>query len=335
MKKNSKCKKEHPINKELELALSQEKKEKHCQCDSTCDCGCNEGKTCSCSSGASKHHHHESCCCSSSHSSAPVCLFALLSSLIVSASILFTGLTISESRLSSTSSSALTPETLSLGVIKTIQENPVIVYDAVESHKQKVEAEQKAKAEAERIQREKEQAEKLATYTQSITADASNYPLGNKDGKYVIIEFFDYRCGWCKRTNSAIMEKISSGKAPNIRWILIDAPIFGEPSALISRYVLAAGKQGKFKEMHEAVMQHKGNATKDALINMGKELGLDTDKLTQDSESADIKAKIEANKKMAQEIGVQGVPFLIVNGKPHGGALINESLENAIEESNK
>jgi glutaredoxin len=150
-----------------------------------------------------------------------------------------------------------------------------------------------------------------------------------------IDEFFDYQCGWCKKTNKAIWDEIKDNKAPNIRWIPIDAPIFGEGSALISRYVLAAGKQGKYSEMHHEVAEATGNLDQEALVKLGEKVGLNIDQLKKDAESDEIKAKLEANIAMAREIGVQGVPFMIVNGKPRGGALLGDALAKAVKESNE
>lgn len=90
-----------------------------------------------------------------------------------------------------------------------------------------------------------------------IIDDKTNYSLGNPNGSFVIIEFFDHNCGWCKRTNAAMKEALAKPEAQNIRWIPIDTPIFGKPSEMIARYVLAAGEQGKYAQMHDAVANAK------------------------------------------------------------------------------
>ena len=98
---------------------------------------------------------------------------------------------------------------------------------------------------------------------------------------------------------------------------------------------MAAGKQGKYSEMHHAVATATGNLDKAALDELANKIGLNMEQLTKDVDSEDIKKQIENNMKMAQEIGVQGVPFMIVNGRPHGGALLNEALAQAVKESNE
>ena len=73
-------------------------------------------------------------------------------------------------------------------------------------------------------------------------------------------------------------------KSDNIRWILMDTPIFGDKSEVISRYVLAAGKQGKFAEFHEA-LETAQDKTEAGLKEIGKKVGLDIAKLEKDANS--------------------------------------------------
>ena len=175
-----------------------------------------------------------------------------------------------------------------------------------------------------------------ARLSKQIIADETNYSLGNPDGKYVIIEFFDYNCGWCKRTNAALKEALAKKEAKNIRWIPIDTPIFGEGSETIARYVLAAGKQGKYAAMHDAVGDYKGGKVDEAaLTEMAKKIGLDTDKLKKDANSQEIKDKLVANREFTRSLNIGGVPMLIVNGNIHPGALFGEDLDAVVAESAK
>ncbi len=300
--------------------------EKECCCSKETACCKSEGCCCSeCKCGPD-------CKCGSKSSckTAAKCLTMLVSALMISTSILFTGMEMTKPLPAQRPTG-----NIDLQITDYMRRNPAVVAQVVQDHQEKIKAEREAEEARVRAETERKQAEKLTAYTKDITNDASFYSLGNKDGKFVLIEFFDYRCGWCKKTNKEIWNVIESGKAPNIRWIPVDAPIFGEGSELISRYVLAAGKQGKYTEMHHEVVTASGNLDKTALIELGKKVGLNVEQLEKDASSEEIKTKLENNKKMAVEIGVQGVPFMIVNGKAHGGALIGESLERAVKESNE
>ena len=175
------------------------------------------------------------------------------------------------------------------------------------------------------------QATAPAELVAEIVNDKANYSLGNPKGKFVIIEFFDHQCGWCKRTNKEMREAVK--RAKNIRWIPIDTPIFGEASETIARYVLAAGEQGKYAQMHEAVGNAQGRLDEAALVKLGEGLKLDTKKLTADANGNKIRGKLAANKEYAKKLNINGVPMLIVDGKINPGALLGENLEKAVKAS--
>lgn len=303
-----------------------------CTCGDTCECtkdskccaSCTCGESCKCGSHGGCGSH-KSCC-----KTFAKCFTTLLGALMISASIFVVGTECTKPRPASQ-----TIPNIDMHITKYLRQNGELVAQILEEQRAKIEEAKKAEEEKARKAAEEERAKKVAKYKDLIIADKTNYSLGNPNGKYVIIEFFDHRCGWCKKTNTAIWAEIEAKKAPNIRWIPIDSPIFGEGSALISRYVLAAGKQGKYTEMHHAVAKAEGNLDKEALVALAKPLGLNIDQLNKDAESEEIKNKIADNVKLAQDIGVSGVPFMIVNGKPHGGALLNQSLANAVKESNE
>ncbi len=199
---------------------------------------------------------------------------------------------------------------------KYIQENPQVIIESVEKYQEELRKPVAPKA-----------------IVAEIVSDKTNYSLGNPEGKFVIIEFFDYQCGWCKKTNAEMHKVVASAEGKNIRWIPIDTPIFGEASQTIARYVLAAGKQGKYAEMHEAVGEAKGKLDEPALMALGKKLGLNADKLKKDADSEEIRGKLEANQKYARKLNINGVPMLIVDGKVNPGALFGEKLQEAVKAS--
>ncbi len=218
------------------------------------------------------------------------------------------------------------PRITDSAIRKYIEANPKVIVDSVEKYVK--ETEKKA---AEQVKAEQEQIN-YVDIVNEIAADKSNYAMGNPNGKYIIVEFFDHQCGWCKRTNAGLHEAISKPEGKNIRWIAIDTPIFGAKSEEIARYVLAAGKQGKYAEMHEAVGK-ESSLDKEKLIAIATKIGLDAKKLEADANGDEIKNKMAANRKYSEKLKISGVPFLIINGKPNPGALLNEKLAETIKES--
>lgn len=207
-----------------------------------------------------------------------------------------------------------------------IMKNPKVLVDSVEAY-------YKAQQEKQAPAKPKELETAPADLVAKIVNDKTNYSLGNPNGKFVIIEFFDYQCGWCKRTNKALAEVLAKPEGKNIRWIPIDTPIFGEASETIARYVLAAGKQGKYAQMHDAVGAATERLDEAALIAMAQKLGLDTKKLTSDANGEEIKAKLKSNQEFTKALNISGVPMLIVDGKINPGALLGERLDEAVKAS--
>lgn len=260
--------------------------------------------------------------------------FSLLKTVCLCASILGAGIIVSTSILirpipqTIRSTPVAAPRLTDSTIRKYIESHPKIIVNAIDKY-----VKETGKKEAEKAKAAEQQPQvDYTAIVNEIAADKSNYSMGNPDGKFIIVEFFDHQCGWCKRTNAGLHEAISKPEGKNIRWIAVDTPIFGAKSEEIARYVLAAGKQGKYAQMHEAVGK-ESSLDKEKLIAVATKIGLDTKKLEADAESDELKNKLTANRKYAEQLNINGVPFLIINGKPNPGALLNDKLAATIQES--
>lgn len=126
-----------------------------------------------------------------------------------------------------------------------------------------------------------ENRELFAKTHKEIINDSDYISLGNPKGKFEIISFFDYRCHWCQQLNQQLMTLIESGKAPNVRWIPVEAPILGT-SISLSEYVLAAKKQGKQKELFTQIVKENIKSP-DELKLVAKKLKINFKQLKQDA----------------------------------------------------
>ena len=204
-----------------------------------------------------------------------------------------------------------------------IKKNPQLILDSVNEYFEKQQAAEEA-ANAPK-------ADDIKDIVASITKDKTNHVLGNPKGSFVMIEFFDYNCGYCKRMNKAMADAIK--RSDNIRWILIDAPIFGEDSERIARYAHAAAKQGKFAEFH-AELAGVANPNAAALEGIGKKLGLNIEKLKKDANSKAAKDKIIKNREYITRLKLSGVPMFIIDGELQKGAFGDEQMDAYIEKAN-
>lgn len=142
-------------------------------------------------------------------------------------------------------------------------------------------------------------------------------------GPVTVVEFFDYRCAYCKAAAPRIPDMVIQNKS--IRLVFKEFPILTEVSEHAARAALAAELQGKYLPVHLGFMAEK--ALDDAAIDrILKDKGVDVDRAHADMKSAAITKKLDDNKALARSIGVDGTPGFIVGDKMIGGFLEDEIL---------
>ena len=150
--------------------------------------------------------------------------------------------------------------------------------------------------------------------------------LGNKNGKDIIIEFFDYNCGYCKRSFPEIMELVSENK--DIKVILKELPVLGESSILASKASIASQKQDKYFEFHQELINFSGLISLYDIKKISKELGINYEQLQKDMNSDETILLINESYRLADLIGVRGTPAFIINNDLIPGAIgKNEMLK--------
>ncbi|MCV6593366.1 MAG: DsbA family protein [Silicimonas sp.] len=182
-------------------------------------------------------------------------------------------------------------------------ENPEVLQEAIAV----LEERQKAQA------ANKEQV-MLETHRAEIFDDGYSYIGGNPDGDITIVEFLDYRCGYCKRAFPAVEKLIETD--PNIKLIIKEFPILGADSMLASRYAIAtkiALGDAAYKAVHDALMAHRGGINIAALQRIGDDLGLDQIAISNVIESAEVSDVIEQNRGLAQALEIGGTPSFIMD----------------------
>jgi len=166
---------------------------------------------------------------------------------------------------------------------------------------------------------------------------------GNPKGNVTIVEFFDYQCIHCKKMSPIIDSLIK--KDSDLRVVYKEFPIFGKSSELASRAALAAGMQGKYKEMHNALISIDKRLNDQIVMATAKSLGLDMKKLKTDMQSKEVTAILDANRELAEKLHLMGTPAFIVASTPNGqfkagtepsfipGAASEESLQELIKKA--
>jgi len=158
----------------------------------------------------------------------------------------------------------------------------------------------------------------IALYYKDLIKNDNLY-LGNKNGKEIIIEFFDYNCGYCKRSFPEIMELVSENK--DIKIILKELPVLGESSILASKASIASQKQNKYFEFHQELINFSGLISLIDIKKISKELGINYEQLQKDMNSEETILLINESYRLADLIGVRGTPAFIINNNLIPGAI--------------
>jgi protein-disulfide isomerase len=134
--------------------------------------------------------------------------------------------------------------------------------------------------------------------------------LGNRNGDVTVVEFFDYRCPYCKRAAPVLDEVIKADG--RVRRVMKEFPILGPDSVIASRAALAARAQGKYEELHRALIGARGQLDESAVMAAAKGVGLDLDRLRRDMRSTEIDGIIRRNRELAESLEITGTPAFVI-----------------------
>ncbi|KCZ46757.1 DsbA family protein [Hyphomonas pacifica] len=138
---------------------------------------------------------------------------------------------------------------------------------------------------------------------------ADDHFIGPADAEITLVEFFDYRCGYCKRSVDWV-QNLPEEYDGKVRVVFKELPIFGGISETAALAALAAGKQGKYNEYHVALMKLKNNddLTESKLDEIAKDHGIDVKKMRADMRSMEIQKQLSDMKQLGRTLGVDGTP---------------------------
>ncbi len=158
--------------------------------------------------------------------------------------------------------------------------------------------------------------------------DDSSPVLGPKHAKVSIVEFFDYRCPYC-RTLTEILFQLQEERG--VRIIYKEWPILSEGSKLAARAALGAAVQSKYQEFHSRFMNARLLTTNAYIKSMAADHDIDPVKLFRDMNGPQITAALKRNAIVASELGIVGTPSLVVGRTIVQGAITREQLEQLID----
>ncbi|EKS33422.1 DsbA family protein [Afipia clevelandensis] len=169
----------------------------------------------------------------------------------------------------------------------------------------------------------------------AVLRDPEIPALGNPKGDITIVEFFDYQCPYCKKI-SPVLDQVLKDDG-NVRLVLKDWPILGDPSGYAARLVLATKYQNKYEAAHRALIVKVGRLTEAVIDETLAQAGVDVTKAKADlaANKAKIDALLKRNSEQAQAFGFRGTPVFIVGTFRIPGGLTAEQFKLAIADARK
>jgi protein-disulfide isomerase len=204
-----------------------------------------------------------------------------------------------------------------------------IIYDYLMEHPEVILEAVNRMQERQRAEEAELQRQNLVGLRDDILDGASTMVAGNPDGDVTLVEFFDYRCSYCKRVAPAILTLAEDD--PGLRFAMMEFPILGDESVYASRAALAAAKQGMYWEMHAAMIQFAGSYNEQTVRAIAADVGLNANRLIADMASPEIDSVINRNYELAQALGINGTPAFIVGDTVVPGAVSLEALQDLID----
>lgn len=146
-----------------------------------------------------------------------------------------------------------------------------------------------------------------------------SYFKGPEDAAVTIVEWSDFQCPFCSRAVDLI-EQILKAYPEDVRVVFKNYPLpFHKQAMPAAKAAIAAGRQGKFWEMHDKIFADYRSISDDKLAEWAGEIGIDVEKFKTDMASAEVAKQVTDEMKQAGSVGVRGTPTFFINGKKPAG----------------
>ncbi|MEP3276125.1 MAG: DsbA family protein [Stappiaceae bacterium] len=185
---------------------------------------------------------------------------------------------------------------------------------------------------------ERRQAEEERLAAEQAVADSSGVlfnstrqvELGNPKGDVTLVEFFDYNCGYCKRSLLDMLRLINEDK--NLRVVLKEFPVLGQPSVEAAQVSIAANivDPSKYSDFHQQLLQGRNRANKASALQIAGKAGYDIAEVEKAMEQPEVIATIEEVYELANRLSLTGTPSFVVGNEVVMGAVGYDSLKQKI-----
>ncbi|MFN8726882.1 MAG: DsbA family protein [Rhodospirillales bacterium] len=205
-------------------------------------------------------------------------------------------------------------------IVETLRSQPELVLEALQALERRQEEEQRATAKRMLVEKRRD-----------LFEDAGDPSVGNPQARTVLVEFFDYRCPYCKQMDQPLKALLSAD--PDLRIVRKDLPVLGPASVVAARAARASRAPNKYAPVHAALMGFRGSLDEAAVFRIAGEVGLDVARLRRDMEAPEIAQRLQKNASLAQALQINGTPAFAIGDTLVPGAVDLATMRSLIAEA--
>ncbi|MFM7335635.1 MAG: DsbA family protein [Tabrizicola sp.] len=153
----------------------------------------------------------------------------------------------------------------------------------------------------------------VSTHNDVIFNNPNDWVGGNPKGDITLVEFMDYRCGYCRQAYAEIDQLVKADG--NIRFVVKEFPILGEASVLSAQFAIAVlqlhGDEA-YEKVHDALMRLRGEPTTETLARLAKDMGLEAKPILDRMNTPPVMKVIHDNHTLATQMEITGTPAFVL-----------------------
>lgn len=201
-----------------------------------------------------------------------------------------------------------------------IMENPEIISDAIYVLQERAEA-----------QKAEQESAALKDMSDMLFANPVDPVGGNAEGTITLVEFFDYNCGYCKRSSPVLEQLVKDN--PNLKVVFKEWPILSESSAIAARIALAVNlvQPELYEPLHHELLSASSLRSADDVWKIAKKVGVNQALVEAKLNSPEVNQHLQQTSTLAQQLGITGTPAFIVGDQILKGAYPIEQIQQAID----
>jgi protein-disulfide isomerase len=200
-------------------------------------------------------------------------------------------------------------------------ENPEVIFEAIDRLK--------AKEGEQRLSGLRDAAKTHAT---QLFKEPEPIVVGNPKGDVTVVEFFDYRCQYCRKARQSLTDLMKQDGG--VKVVFKEYPILSKESELAAQAAIASLPQGRYWDFHVALMDAE-DLSEESIFVIAKSIGLDVARLRADMKHAKVEARLAETQKLGRAIGVDATPTFFIGDEPFTGALTLKEMKDAVAAARK